>query len=768
MPLTGTLSLKPTLLLLAGLAMLVAGPAQASRGFVGTQACADCHAEETTAWRDSHHDQAMQHATEDTMLGDFDNAEITVHGVTSRFFKRDGKFFVNTDGPDGALADFEIGYTFGVDPLQQYLVEFPDGRLQALSLAWDSRPADQGGQRWFHLFPDEAIDHADPFHWTGRQQNWNYMCADCHSTDLVKGYDAAKDQFLTTWTDINVGCEACHGPGEAHVEWAGMDGTLRERDVRQGLAIVLDEREGVTWPIDTATGIATRSKPKTSDIEIQVCATCHSRRGTIAGGAQEDASFLDHHLPALLTGDLYHADGQIMEEVYVWGSFAQSKMHAAGVTCSDCHDPHSLELRAPADAVCAQCHMPAKFATRDHHGHDEGSAGADCLACHMPETTYMQVDPRRDHSLRIPRPDLALEFGTPDACTRCHVDRDTAWAAESFSGLFPGSGPAFQDWTRAFHQARSGQPQAEVSLMRVINDRTTPDIARATAVLELQGYLGPMSFQLVQAALRDESPLVRIAALRTLDAVPPANRFSFAGHLLRDPLLAVRAEAGRTLAATPPNQMSVADRGALDIAIREYVATQAYNADRPESHMNIGNLYATRGEAVAAEKAFRQSLALDPEFGPAYANLADLYRAQGMEKESRALLEQGLSVSPEDASLRHALGLALVRAGNTEAALPELARASELAPGNPRYAYVNGVALNSVGRGDDAIAALEQAQSLHPGNRELLWALATFERDRGHTAAARDWANRMLALNPADEAANQLLESLGPPAPSGS
>ncbi len=750
------------LILLLSLGQFASTVVMATEGFVGTAACADCHAKEHAAWRGSHHDLAMQHATEATMLGDFDDATITVHGVTSRLFRRDGGFFVNTDGPDGEAADFQISYTFGFDPLQQYLVEFPDGRVQALSLAWDARPKDQGGQRWFHLYPDEAIGHDDPLHWTGRQQNWNYMCADCHSTDLVKGYDAANDRFDTTWTDINVGCEACHGPGKDHVDWAGLDGELREQDVRQGLAVLLNERDGVTWPIDMDTGIARRSAPKTTDTEIQVCATCHSRRGTIAGGAQEDASFLDHHSPALLTGELYHDDGQIMEEVYVWGSFLQSKMYAAGVTCSDCHDPHSQELRAPGDAVCAQCHLPATFATRDHHGHPEESTGADCLACHMPETTYMQVDPRRDHSLRVPRPDLALEFGTPDACTSCHTGRDVTWAAEAFSGMFPDAVEPFQDWTRAFQQARSGQPQAEVSLMRVINDETTPDIARATAVLELQNHLGPMSFQLVQAALGDDSPLLRIAALRTLEAVPPANRFGFAGHLLRDPLLAVRAEAARTLAATPLNQMSVADRGALDLALRDYAATQAYNADRPESHMNMGNLYVTRGDAVAAEKAFRQSLKLDQAFSPAYANLADLYRQQGMESESRKLLEQGLAVAPDDASLRHALGLALVRAGNTPAALPELEKAAELAPGNARYAYVYGVALNSAGQKDAAVEALAKAQSQHPNNRELLWALATFERDRGNSAAARGWAEKMLALNPADEAANQLLETLPP------
>ncbi len=736
----------------------------AEDGYAGTESCGSCHAREAADWQGSHHDQSMMHASKDTVVGDFNNQELTVHGVTSRFFMRDGKYFINTDGPDGTLQDYEVAYTFGVEPLQQYLVEFPDGRVQALALAWDDRPAQAGGQRWYHLFPDEPLQGGDEMHWTGIQQNWNFMCADCHSTNLRKNYDAATDKFATTWSEINVSCEACHGPGGKHLAWAAKTPELQAGDTTRGLTIIFDDRQGVSWPINLDTGIAERQGGPIGRKEIESCAACHSRRELLAEGRESDPTFLNHHRPAMLTQGLYHADGQIQDEVFVWGSYTQSKMHMAGVTCSDCHNPHSLELRAPDDMVCAQCHLPSKFASEDHHGHPNDSAGANCLDCHMPAQTYMGVDDRRDHSMRIPRPDIALKIGAPDACSQCHAEinpeQDQDWAAEAFAQMFPKPKPLYQNWATAFNMAREGRPQAEVSLLGVLNRDNTPAIVRATAVLELGDYLSPLSGQVVTQALFDESPLVRMAALQVLQQIPPANRYELAGHLLRDPVLAVRSEAANTLAGTPLNQLSVQDRGALQLAMRDYYDIQQLNADRPESYFNLGNISLEAGSGAQAESYYRQSIERSPTFSPAYMNLADLYRNEGMTAESVKLLEQGLAQSPNDAALHHALGLALVRQGSAEAALEALGEAVELEPGIERYAYVLGVALSSLGQADQAVAVLQSAQAQFPNSRDILYALATMERDRGNRSQAIAWTEALLNLNPADQQATQLLTEL--------
>jgi tetratricopeptide (TPR) repeat protein len=748
--------------LLAALFVFCCVPALAGNDpdYVGTTACAGCHAEEHAAWQGSNHDLAMRHATPETVLGDFDDAEISAHGVTSRFFRRDGKYWVHTDGPDGTMQEFEIAYTFGIEPLQQYLITFPDGRLQALGLAWDARPADTGGQRWYHLYPDEELKAGDAFHWTGPQQNWNFMCADCHSTNLKKGYDPETDRFETTWAEVNVGCEACHGPGREHVTWAAKPAYQQENEPDKGLAVLLHDRRGVSWPIDPETGAARREGGPIQRREIEMCSACHSRRGLLAEGRERDPQFLDHHMPAFLTEGLYFSDGQILDEVFVWGSYTQSKMYEKGVTCSDCHDPHSQKLRAPGANVCAQCHLPSTFASTEHHGHPPESTGADCLGCHMPDRTYMGVDDRRDHSMRIPRPDWSVKYGTPNSCTQCHEDQDDTWAAAAFADMFPELGEPFQHWVTAFHQAREGLPQAEVSLLTVYGKDDTPDLVRATAILELQAFLSPLSGQVVEQALRDESPLVRLAALRVLESIPAANRYPLAGHLLNDELRSVRTEAARVLAGTPRNQLDVPARGALERGLRDYFAVQQLNADRPESGFNLGNLSLEGGNPSQAERYYRLSLKRDDTFTPTYLNLSELYRNEGMTGEARALLQQGLERNPDDASLHHAMGLALVREGRSTEAVAELKTAAELAPEAVRYAYVYGIALNSTGQTAAAVAALETAAARHPNDRSLLFALATIERDRGEREAAIRWARELLRLNPGDTQADQLLRDL--------
>ena len=384
------------------------GPVVAAK-FTGSQGCAGCHAAEHQAWQTSQHALAMQHASPTTVLGNFNNASFSQDGVRSRFTTRDGQSFVRTDGPGDKLADFQVEYTFGVAPLQQYLVALPGGRLQALAITWDSRPRADGGQRWFRQYPGEKLNFMDELHWTKRAQNWNFMCADCHSSQVKKGFDAATGSFDTTWSEISVGCESCHGPGSAHLDWARN----KTADPRKGLTVALDERRGIRWAISPETGNASRSQPRQSEREIEVCAPCHARRAQLAEGYQPGKPWLDHCLPSLLSPGLYHPDGQQRDEVFVWGSWLQSKMQRQGVTCSDCHEPHSQKLRADGNAVCAGCHAASKYQSPSHHHHDTGTPGTQCVNCQMPKASCIVIDRRADHSLRVPRPDLSVTLGTP-------------------------------------------------------------------------------------------------------------------------------------------------------------------------------------------------------------------------------------------------------------------------------------------------------------------------------------------------------------------
>jgi predicted CXXCH cytochrome family protein len=732
--------------------------------FEGAQACAGCHAAEFDAWKGSHHALAMQKVTEATVLGDFAGAQLEHFGVTTTFLRDGDKFIVRTDGPDGALHEYPIAYTFGAYPLQQYLIAFPGGRYQALGIAWDSRPKDQGGQRWFHLYPDQKLKPGDPLHWTGRDQTWNYQCADCHSTNLQKNYSLAANTYATSWTDIDVSCEACHGPGSRHVAWAkaraeGSPYPSGTDDTRMGLTNWLKPTDNGYWEMNPDTGIARRTEKLVSP-ELDTCAACHSRRKVIAKNPVPGEPYLDAYLPALLQPGLYHADGQIDGEVYESGSFLQSRMHAAGVTCSNCHDPHSAKLRAQNNALCGQCHMPAKFDVVEYNHHRPGNAGAQCVNCHMPTKTYMVVDARRDHSIRAPRPDLSVSFGTPNACTQCHADRPAQWAADTVAGWYPYERQTTPHYGTALHAGWIGAADAEQRLDRLILDQKQPAIARASALPSLTPYLTAASAPALDAAIADADPLVRSAAPRALPAAPPRALVQAIAPLLGDPVRAVRIEAARALAGTDLLALTPAQQSAFVKATAELVAVENIDADRPEAHLNLGLLEMRRGDAAKADGEYRTALRLDPGFVPAMVNLADLDRARGMDQQGAELLRKAMAIEPDNADVLHSFALFLVRQHDSAAALDLLRRANELAPDNVRYAYVYAVALSSTGDAANALALLERTHQQHPIDRDVLTALVSIGQDQGDFVKALQYARELVTLNPGDARLRSLLSDL--------
>jgi predicted CXXCH cytochrome family protein len=714
--------------------------------YVGSHACDGCHRPEADAWRQSQHAAAMQVASAATVRGDFSDRTLSSGGVDTTFFMRDGKWLVSTAGPEGRVGEFEIRYTFGVEPLQQYLVAFPDGRLQALTLAWDTRAPAMGGGRWFDLYKDATIDHRDPLHWTGRAQNWNFMCAECHVTGFAKNYDARADRFDSRESEFGVGCEACHGPGSTHVAWA-LRRTSGERDalVDKGLVARLDERVGVRWNRAPGQAIASRSSPRSTHREIDVCAQCHARRAPIAAGYTAGKAFLDYYRPALLSPGLYNADGQQRAEVYDWGSFLQSRMYAAGVTCSDCHEPHAGKLRAAGNALCTRCHAPERYDATAHHHHRSGSDGAQCVNCHMPTTTYMGIDARHDHGLRPPRPDLSMTTNAPNACNACHTNRDSTWAAAQSKAWWTGPLDTHHRYARAFAAADANEAGASVALREVASAPDQPAIARASAIARLDANASVENIEAVATAARDADPLLRLGALEALAHASSDLQWRYGAPLLSDPFRALRIEAVGMLAASVD-----AERGrseAFDAAAREYVDSQRYNADRPEARANLGTLYARLGNVDDGIRELRAALALDPRFARAYVDLADVYREAGQEPQAEATLRAGLQSVPRDATLHHALGLALVRMQRPDDALAHLAQAAALDSANARFAYVYAVAQHSLGQPRAALATLEAAHSAHPRDRDILEALANYHREAGHAADAERYRSRLSELS---------------------
>lgn len=747
-------------ILLAAIAgMFLAFPARALE-YIGQAACASCHQKEARLWAGSPHDLSMQKAEKGTVLGDFSGASFTHQGITTRFYRKKGRFMVSTQGGDGKIHDYPIEYCFGVYPLQQYLVPMEGGRLQVLDIAWDSRPREAGGQRWFHLHPEERTGAGEVLHWTGPNLNWNYMCADCHSTNLKKGLDNSTGVYHTTWSEMDVSCEACHGPGSLHRKWAQAMASGKPLDVPgKGLAVELDERKGVRWLVDEKSGRPRRSVVNEKRKEIAVCAPCHSRRSQLTDDWHPGQPFLDGYRPVLLEEQLYHADGQVREEDYVWGSFLQSKMYQAGVSCSDCHDPHRADLKRPGEQVCFQCHRQERYATRRHHFHDEGKAGASCIECHMPATSFMGVDQRHDHGFRIPRPDLSLSLGVPNACNRCHPDKSAQWARDRVEAWYGHLPRGQQRFAQALQMGREGRPGSLAALLELVGDVSQPVIARATALELLADVRSPAVLKQLRQALAAEAPLLRLGALKALASAPLEMRI-LAFPLVWDELRAVRTEAARLMAAYPREQLKPERRRVLDKVIREYIRTQEFNGERPEAQVNLGNLYRDMKQSVRAETAYRKALRLQPRFVPAYLNLAQMLVDQGRESEAAELLRAGIGQVPDSADLHHALGLSLVRQKQTAQALPLLARAAELGKDNSRYTYVYAVALKSQGNTDKALAVLARGLERHPGDIGLLELLVAYNREKGNTEQALVHARSLLKALPGNPEAEALVREL--------
>jgi predicted CXXCH cytochrome family protein len=722
--------------------------ARAPASYLDNQLCLSCHQEQGRHWQQSHHAKAMAAATAESVRGDFNDAEFKYQGVTSRFFKRGDKYFVRTDGPDGKLADFEVSYTFGVDPLQQYLIAMPGGRLQPLQIAWDAPR-----KRWFHLLPHEKAPAGDVLHWTGRYQTANTMCIACHTTGFEKRFDAVTGTYASTWKEPNVSCQSCHGPGERHAQWARLkaDGKPAPTLPGERLGLVVDLK---------AIGAAGQA---------EVCAACHSRRSELTAAPVPGQPRLDNYLPSLLQPRLYHPDGQQLDEVFVDGSFRQSKMFGKGVTCTDCHDAHTGKLKLAGNAVCTQCHAPqanpkfagaaGRFDTPEHHFHKEGSAGAQCAACHMPSKNYMQIQARPDHSLRVPRPDLSVALGTPNACTQCHADKPAQWAADQVVAWYGARRRHEPHYGEAFAAARAGQGRVNESLAQLAADLGRPAIVRATALDGLRGDPRTGDSTRIDAT-RDADPEVRAAAADSLEALSPEQRLYGLTPLLRDPVRAVRIAAARSLSSLPADRIDAAARPAFDAALAEYVAAQSVSLDMPGAQLNLAVVYQNIGRVDLAERHYLSALRIDPDFTPARANLAQLYNLSARNADAERVLTEGLKRLPDLGELQYSLGLLLAEEQRLPEAARALAQAARLLPDRARVHYNLGLALQRLGQRKPAEAALLQAQRLDPLSAESAHALAVFYAQGGQRAQALEWAEKLQTLSPADPQVRQLVQRL--------
>jgi tetratricopeptide (TPR) repeat protein len=697
----------------------------------------------------------MAAATEQTVFGDFNNAVLNHHGIESRLFRRDGKFWIHTEGPDGTLQDFQIKYVFGVEPLQQYMVEFDRtaemsdnelARVQVLRVSWDTQR-----KRWFHLDPpdvDEKLGPDDPLHWTGAAQNWNHMCASCHSTNVAKNFDIASRRYHTTFSEIDVSCEACHGPASLHVEMATSRSFFWDRHHGYGLK---------------------QLKGASSQPEIETCAPCHSRRSMIAACTGTETSYYDAFENELLRPETYYPDGQIRDEVYVFGSFLQSKMYHQGIRCSDCHDPHSTKLHREGNQLCTSCHAhpAAKYDTPAHHHHPAGSSGASCVECHMPATPFMDIDLRRDHSLRIPRPDLSLKHQTPNACTGCHLQADVNVPAKELPAEATQQMPYYADFLAAaregnqqvadelrrldnwstewFHRwygdrprphyadafaaAWQNDPTASSQLTQIISDRQAAAIVRASALWELSLRAPQQAASLARKLVGHRNPQLRAIAIRSLGTLSESEAVELVAPHLSDSVRLVRNEAANLLAGVSRQQLTLPQQRALTAALDELKEGYLVNPDLASAHMARGMLAERQRNPRQAVEAYQTAVHVQPTVAGPRSNLAvvleqmgDSANAAELRQQELQLLERDVKLAPRIASLHYRYGLLLYLNGRVEDAIPAMQEACKLEPSNPDYHLMLALLHERRQQWDLALASLRRVAELvpdDPGWREV-------------------------------------------------
>jgi tetratricopeptide (TPR) repeat protein len=728
-------------------------PVKTGPVFTGRASCIECHKKEDDLWLTSHHAMAMDTASAKTVLGNFNNYEFRHNGKTHRFFMKNGKYYVNTEGPGGKFADYQITYTFGFTPLQQYLVPFEGGRLQCLPIAWDSEK-----KKWFHLgdtvYKDQIIKPDNWLYWTNQAQNWNGMCADCHTTNLRKNYDPATNSFKTSWSEIDVSCEACHGPASEHIKWARLPEGSRPQDVNTGLIV------------------------KTRDLDnkelLNVCARCHSRRAIMGDYENNNDDLLNYMIPQIPAQPYYYADGQILEEDYEFASFTQSKMFEKAVKCNDCHDSHSAKTLKPDNQLCLKCHRPDIYDTPTHHFHKMAAigikplvnrgkpeyiqgTGSQCVNCHMVGRFYMGVDYRRDHSFRIPRPDLTATIKTPNACNDCHTDKSVAWSQgyiEKWYGI-----KKRPHYGEVFAAAAKSDPGAVPELVLYAGNELFPLMVRATAVTLLANYNDSLSKKTVEKALSDPASLVRYSAINGFHPEDIRSFEKIITPLLNDPVKGIRAEAAIRLSEVPEDQLSDPVKKARKTALEEYKKANLYVADFPGGRFNLGIMYANAGELDKAAESYLAALTIDNLFYMAKVNLATVYNQQGKNDEAERLLREVLVENPEIFDVNYSLALLLAEKGDIPESRKFFLRSLELMPARTRILYNLGLLENSQGNLPLAEEYFLKALKREPDNYDYLYAACTFYLEHGLNLKALPLAKHLVEKYPQNPAGKQLLNA---------
>jgi len=697
---------------------IVEDQAAAFAGYAGDAACQACHAEEFQKWKASNHGLAERPLDEHLDKGAFEPEKTFPHGsqtTTARW--NDGAATLRALGFDNADQPWKVERVIGHNPLRQFLVAGTGGRLHATEACWDPHK-----NEWFNVYGEEDRKPGEWGHWSGRGMVWNTMCAGCHNTRVRKNYDEATDTFHTAMAHPTVSCESCHGPMKDHAQWQ-----LTNPGVK---------------PDPTARKLS-------RDQMLDTCGMCHARRTELTGDFKPGDPFFDHHHLAVVDhSNIFYPDGQIWDEDYEFAPFMGSRMHHAGVRCVDCHDPHSAKRILPGNSLCMRCHTPGGFPNAPvivpeaHTFHGIGSTGSECKNCHMPQTTYMQRHPRHDHGFTIPDPVMTKEFGIPNACNKCHTDKDADWSIAAVEKWYGQKMDTPQrKRTIAMAKARRGDADAWTGLLDVLKSEEPP-YWKGSAALMLERWIGESKVRDgLLTAIGHEHPLVRSNAARAVE--PLVESDSTVREALR-PLLEDAVRSVRVSAAWALRR----DVDLESVAGKELLHMLRYNADQPAGQMQLAQFEMSRGNAVKAVEHMRKAVKWDAGSPPFRHDLAVGLSITGDTPAALNELREAIRLNPQESEYHFKLGLGLAETGDLPGAKAAFREAVRVDSRHARAWYNLGLVLNTEGDTEGSLQALRSGEQADPRDPGIPYAAATIMVRAGKKAEARAAISRALAVHP--------------------
>jgi predicted CXXCH cytochrome family protein len=607
-------------------------------GYTGLARCALCHTNLYGEWKRSLHSQAMGVPADSTVVGDFGNVKHSYGGVTSRMYRDETGYYMETLGPEGDVRPYRVDYTIGVRQHQAYLTMFPDGRLQVLPLYHDGeKNAWVDAQQGHVVESDEPLRPGDFYFWANRGRSWNYHCYDCHASRVEKHYDPATDKYETTVGSLTIDCEACHGPGKIHDDTRETPG--------DDLNMVDLERLSV-------------------DEQIEVCAQCHAAKDVISLGYAAGESFYDHYTLYLPDDKTFYPDGQPAVYLYPVALHMMSSCYAeADLVCTTCHDPHGsdYEVDLVADKrtteLCASCHEEIAADPTAHSRHAFASEGNTCVGCHMPYH-HVTGEKMTDHRIASPSPRNTLLFGVPNSCNaaECHADKAAEWSERHVEAWFPGFQEREADRIRPYAQGKQGN-RAAIPELRKRLDASTAPVWRAVSATLLGQLSAVSAVEDLLEALDDPFPMVRLRAAIALGRIGDLRAIQPLVSALADSVRPVRIYAAFALSDLD-YQAPVGDaKDAFALALAEYEAmVNDLHRDDPGLLDGLGELRERAGRYDQARELFERIRKLDPNHPETESDLERIAYLEDLFSRGEPVLRQRVEAVPTDFHARARLG----------------------------------------------------------------------------------------------------------------